>query len=198
MSVKTDIDIDTANSFNPSTFFGNSIVTKASMIKDGKLQGHPCGVYFQEVPVDPISKLAAIQYEDAEELGYFKVDFLHLNIYNHFKDKQEIKELLKVDPDWSLFNSPSTVSKLFQLSKHYDIINKVKPKSIMEVADLLALIRPGKTYVLNLYLRDKEKGRRELYKLDADGNYSFKKAHAISYALVVVLQLHLISAGIEL
>jgi DNA polymerase III alpha subunit len=195
--IKTDIDVDMPSTFDAAKFFGSYIVTKASMLKDEKLQSHPCGVYFQEIPKDPLSNLSAIPYEAAEELGYFKVDFLHLDVYKYFESKQEIKDLLKIDPDWTLLNSPSIVSKLFQLSKHYEIIKKIQPKSILEVADVLALIRPGKAYVLNLYLRDKEKGRRELYKMDANGNYSFKKAHAISYAMVVVLQLHLLSAGIE-
>lgn len=197
MTIRTDIDIDTPSSFNAASFFG-SYVTKASMIKDEKLQPHPCGVYFQEIPKDPLTDLSAIPYEAAEQLGYFKVDFLHLNVYNHFENKEEIKTLLKTEPDWNLLNSPSIVSKLFQLSKHYDIIKKVQPKCVMEIADVLAMIRPGKAYVLNLYLRDKEKGRKELYKLDHNGNYSFKKAHAISYALVVILQLHLLSAGVEI
>ena len=193
----TDIDIDMPGSFNPVLFFGN-YVTRASMIKDEKLHPHPCGVYFQEISQDPLTHLSAVPYEDAEKMGYFKVDFLHLNVYNFFESKEEIKALLKTEPDWNLLNSPSIVSKLFQLSKHYDIIKKIQPKSIMEVADVLALIRPGKNYILNLYLRDKEKARKELYKLDQNGNYAFKKAHAISYALVIVLQLHLLSAGVEI
>lgn len=197
MIKQTDIDIDMPSMFNAASFFG-SYVTKASMIKDEKLQSHPCGVYFQEIPKDPLTHISAIPYEAAEQLGYFKVDFLHLNVYNHFESKDEIKALLKTEPDWNLLNSPSIVSRLFQLSKHYDIIKKIQPRSIMEIADTLALIRPGKAYVLNLYLKDKEKGRKELYKLDQNGNYSFKKAHAISYAMVVILQLHLLSAGIEI
>ena len=192
-----DIDIDTNPKFNPIEFFG-SYAVKASILKDEKLQPHPCGVYFQKIATDPLTHLAAIPYETAEQLGYFKVDFLHLNVYQYFESKDEIRALLKTNPDWSLLNSPSIVTKLFQLSKHYDIIDKIKPTSIMELADVLALIRPGKAYVLNLYLRDKEKGRKELYKMDKDGNYSFKKAHAISYAMVVVLQLHLLSMGIDI
>jgi len=197
-ALHTDIDIDTSPNFNAALFFGSQVVTKASMLKDEKLQPHPCGVYFQDIPKDPLTNLSAIPYEAAEELGFFKVDFLHLNVYSYFNNKQEIRELLKTEPDWSLLNSPSIVSRLFQLAKHYDIIKKIQPKSILEIADILALIRPGKSYVLSLYLRDKEKGRKELYKMDPSGNYSFKKAHAISYAMVVILQLHLLSAGIEL
>lgn len=189
-----DVDIDTVSTFNPSSVFGDRI-TKASIIKDEKIQPHPCGVYFQEIAKDPISKLAAMSYEDAEEAGYFKVDFLHLNIYNYFESKDEIRALLKQEPDWTQLNSPSTVKNLFQLAKHYDTLSQVKPTSILELADVLAMIRPGKINILKLYLRDREKGRKELYKQDADG-FTFKKAHAISYALVVVLQLHLISAGI--
>lgn len=195
--IKTDIDIDMPSSFDPAKFFGSYVVTKASMLKDEKLQSHPCGVYFQEIPKDPLSNLSAIPYEAAEELGFFKVDFLHLDVYKYFESKQEIKDLLKIEPDWTLLNSPSIVSKLFQLSKHYDIIKKIQPKSILEIADILALIRPGKAYILNLYLRDKQKARNELYKINENDTYAFKKAHAISYALVVVLQLHLLSAGIE-
>ncbi len=191
-----DIDIDTPPLFNPLAIFKDNAI-KASLIKDKKIQPHPCGVYFQEIPIDPITKLSAIPYDEAEQLGYFKIDFLHLGIYSYFENKDEITALLKIDPEWDLLNSPTVVSKLFQLSKYYNVINKIKPKSISDIADTLALIRPGKSYVLNLYLRDKEKGKKELYKIDPNSSYSFKKSHAYAYALIIVLQLHLINAGIE-
>lgn len=190
-----DIDIDMPSSFDPAKFFG-SYVTKASLVKDEKLQPHPCGVYFQEIPKDPVLKISAIPYEPAEELGYFKLDFLHLNVYDLFESKDEIKNLLKDPPNWDLLASKEVVKKLFQLSKHYDIISQVKPKNIDDLADVLALIRPGKTFILKLYLKDKNKARRELYKRSQNDVYSFKKAHAYAYAMVVILQLHLIGAEI--
>lgn len=185
-----DIDIDVA-SLDVTKTFDN--VVKASIISNGKITPHPCGVYFQNVPVDPISKLSAIPYDIGEDLGCFKLDFLHVNIYDRFSSREEIKELIKHDPDWKLLEIPSVVASLFQISKHYDLISQVKPKSVIELADCLALIRPQKRYLLKYYLECPAKYRPDLYKKEAGSDgYAFKKAHAIAYALVIVLQLHLI------
>ena len=188
-----DIDIDTPTSFVPQRLFPNW--PRASMVKDGNLLPHPCGAYPQAMAVDPLTKLAAIPYEQAEELGYYKLDFLHLAVYDHFKSRDEIEALLQVEPDWGLLLIPSEQVKLFQLSKHGDLLTAVKPRSIEELADVLALIRPGKRNLLKLYQAQRDAARRVLYAKDEQG-YSFKKSHAVAYALVIVLQLHLISAGI--
>ncbi len=193
MSGIGDVDID-CRPFDPLTVFKTAV--KASTIREGKLVPHPCGVYFQDVPVDPLTGLAAVLYEDAEILGCFKVDFLHLHIYSHFSSHDEIKQLLKFEPDWNLLKIPSVVVQLFQLGKHYEILQQVKPRSVQELADVLALIRPQKIYILPSYLEDRERARSFLYRIDERSGYAFKKAHAISYALVIVLQLHLMQGGI--
>jgi len=190
-----DIDIDCPSNMDPGKIFPGSV--RASQYKNGKLTPHPCGVYFQDVPTDPITKLAAVPYEQAEELGCFKVDFLHLHVYDHFTSREEIVELLKHDPDWSLLNIPSVVGQLFHLSKHFDLIAQIKPRSVLEIADCLSLIRPQKRFMLKKYLENPLKIRAELYKHEAGDGYAFKKAHAIAYALVIVLQLHLIKGGIK-
>lgn len=189
-----DIDIDTPSSFDPIAIFDQW--TKASRVKDAHLLAHPCGVHPQAIAKDPVTSLSAVPFNEAEELGYFKIDFLHLYIYDHFKNRMEIEELLKIEPNWTLLKSPSVVKQLFQLSKHYETIKTVSPKSVEEVADTLALIRPGKRFLLNKYLEDKATARKYLYaKLEGE-QYSFKKAHAIAYALVIALQLHLIDSGV--
>ena len=124
------------------------------------------------------------------------MDFLHLHVYDHFTSREEIRELLKHDPDWDLLKIPSVVDKLFQLSKHFDLIQQVQPKSVVQLADCLALIRPQKRFILKYYLQDPVRYRHDLYAQDEGTGYGFKKAHAIAYALVIVLQLHLIKAGI--
>lgn len=187
-----DVDIDTPTSFRPNKLFP---WTKASIVKNDELQPHPCGFYPQEIPVDSFTKLAAIPYKEAEEIGYTKIDFLHLSVYDYFESREEIDTLLEIEPDWNLLLVPSEQLKLFQLSKHGDILRAVKPKSIEELSDVLALIRPGKRELLKLYLAQRESTRRILYAKDGSG-YSFKKSHAIAYALVIVLQLHLISTGV--
>lgn len=186
-----DVDIDCHPDFKPEKYFP---WVRASVVRDGKLTPHPVGVYPQRMAKDPYTGLAAVPYEEAEELGYLKVDFLHLNVYQHFRDRAEIEELLKKEPDWTLLQLPSTWSKLFQLAKHGELLQKVKPKSVIELADCMALIRPGKKGLLGLYLKEREMCRRVLYARDDEG-YSFKKSHACAYSLVVILQLHLIQQG---
>jgi len=188
LSFSADVDIDLRTDFDPSKLFP---WVRASLVKDGELRAHPCGVHPQEMPVDPITQLAAIPYDLAEDVGYAKIDFLHLHVYDNFETREEIEQLLQKEPDWGLLTVPDEQKKLFQLSKHGDILNTVKPKSIEELADVLAIIRPGKKQYAKLYSAQRESVRKILYAKDENG-YSFKKSHAIAYAMVIVLQLHLI------
>lgn len=188
-----DVDIDLPSSFDSVEYFD---WTKASLVKDEEMRKHPVGVYPQNIPIDPVSKLSAIPYKDAEEIGYFKIDFLHNYVYDKFESREEIETLLEIDPPWELLKSPSTVKQLFQLGKHFDTVRKMQPQSVEDLADVLAIIRPGKSWLVPKYLQDKSFVRNRLYSPDENG-YSFKKAHAVAYALVVVLQLHLISMGLN-
>lgn len=188
-----DIDIDIPPSLKIDKLFPEWV--RASIVKDGKITPHPCGRYSQNIPEDLLTGLAAIPYEEAEKLGYTKIDFLNLNIYSHFQSREEIDALLEIEPDWNILLMPSNQTKLFQLANHGEMLNIIKPKSIEELADVLALIRPGKAQLAKLYKANRESTRKILYAKDKDG-YSFKKSHAICYAMVIVLQLHLINAGI--
>ena len=188
-----DIDIDFPTAFDPTHYLKGAI--PASMVKKGELAKHPCGHYLQTIPVDVVTGLAAIPYDKAVELGYFKIDFLHLSLLDNFTSKQEIRDLLKVDPDWSLLTDPTVVPKLFQLHRNHSLLSRVKPRSVQEIADCIALIRPGKRDYLDAYLLDREKVRSYLYRQEGDDKSSFKRSHALAYALTVVLQLHLISQG---
>ena len=189
-----DIDLDLKTDFDPLTFFPEAI--RASMVKNNELTKHNVGVYFQSIPVDKMTGLAAIPYEQAEQEGYFKIDFLHLSVLDDFNSKEEIRQLLKIEPDWKLLMRPDVVERLFQIHRQYDLISKLAPKSVEELADAIALMRPGKRHLVDAYLKDKSLIRKELYKKPEDGKYYFKKGHAISYALNIVLQLHLIKGKI--
>lgn len=187
-----DIDIDFKTDFDPLDYFKEG--TPAIIVKDGKIQKHTAGVYLQTIPIDPITKFAAIPHKEAEELGYFKIDFLHISLLNDFESKAEIRELIKHEPDWSLLQKQEVVEKLFQMGKHYDLILKMNPQSLEDMCDCVAIIRPGKKYLLPLYFEDRKRFREELYK--KSDKYYFKRSHALAYAANVVLQLHLIKAGI--
>lgn len=189
-----DIDIDFQSEFNALDVFPQWI--KASIVKDEQLLPHVCGIYPVSIPVDPVTGLSAIPYEEAEKLGYQKIDFLHLHIYNIFSNREDLRALIDVDPDWDMLLYNQHVSKLFQLSNHGDVLQVTKPRSIEDLADTMALIRPGKRGLLKLYTIKKDTVRKVLYEKEIGGGYSFKKSHAIAYSMIVVLQLHAIKAGI--
>lgn len=188
-----DIDIDTPTSFDPSKVFASSI--RASQVNNEKITKHPAGVYFQVIPKDPISGLSAIPYDRAEDYGYFKVDFLHLSLLDHFGTKKQLRALMKKEPNWDLLQDDNVIPLLFQLRNSGDLLKFVKPRSVEELADCIALIRPAKISLQEQYVLNKETARKELYRMPLPPG-CFKRAHAIAYAFNVVVQLHLIEHGI--
>jgi len=189
-----DIDIDFNTLFSAKDIFPNAI--RASMVQEGILRPHQVGVYFQPIPKDKITGLAAIPYDKAEDFGFLKIDLLHFSALDQLSSKEGVRELVRMPPDWNLLMVPSAVKKLAHIGSYYDLISTINPKSIQELADILALIRPGKAAYLEDYLLDRAVTRLELYKKPKDGKYYFKKSHAVAYAHTIVLQLHLIKAGI--
>jgi len=192
-----DIDIDTKSNFNPKDIFPTAIL--ASKVTNGELVKHNVGVYLQNISKDKKTDLAAIPFKEAEDIGFFKIDFLHLTALDCFESKEEIRALLRIEPDWNLLRIPSVVKKLFQIHDHFDIVEAIKPQSIQELADCIALIRPGKRYLLNSYLKDKKNIRKEIFRKEIYKNndqYFFKKSHSIAYSATIVLQLHLIKIGL--
>ena len=97
-----DIDIDLRPDFDPDKFFN---VTHASMEEDGKLRKHQAGVYFQGIPIDADTSLSAIPYKQSEDMGYTKIDLLHLSLLKDFDSKEQMRELIDREPDWSLLNN---------------------------------------------------------------------------------------------
>lgn len=188
-----DIDIDIAPNVSPEKLFN---ITHASQIVSGELKKHLVGIYFQNIPRDPISSLSAIPYDEAEEYGFYKIDMLHLNLLKKFESKAEIKTLLKKEPNWKLLENREVVEKLFHIGKHFDIVYSVKPKNILELADILALIRPSKYKLLNKYLKNKSFVRKELYTKREKSD--LRKSHAVAYAMLIVLQMNLIELGCKL
>ncbi|WAX21730.1 hypothetical protein [Stenotrophomonas phage RAS14] len=192
-----DIDIDLSSKFKSKALFPNA--PRASRVENGELEEHLVGLYFQKVPVDPVTGLTAIPFKDTDAHGIFKIDMLPSVLLGNFtaiEDKQQIRELTKIPPDWTLLEDESIVEKLFQISKHAELITRVKPKSISELADCLALIRPEKRHLVNKYIANRKDPEllKELYIKDGKGAY--RKSHAIPYAMLIVIELHLIKEGL--
>jgi len=192
MIVNTDIDIDVADRRSLLKLIKN---VPALIERDGKKVKHNTGVYFHDIPSDPFSGLSTIDYQKAEELGYFKIDVLNVNVYKDIKDKAQLDELLNTEPMWELLEYEEVVSQLFHIHSHYDIVKRMKPQTVEQLAAVLAIIRPAKRYLIG---KDWNTVFASVWEKPSDNGYYFKKAHAISYATAIVLQLNLLSKGFSL
>ena len=187
-----DIDIDF---FDRNKALG--ILEHHIAMRDQKSQSvkHNTGVYFQQIPHNPFTNIATIDYKSAEDRGYFKIDFLNVSMYDGVKNESHLKQLLDQEPVWNLLEHEEVVTQLFHISDHYNILKKLKPTSIEELAAVLAIIRPAKRYLL-------DKGwdviRQEVWERPSEDLYFFKRSHAIAYAAAIVIQLNLICERLTL
>ena len=184
MKVNTDVDIDV---FDRDELLEDLRHVVASMEKDGKAVKHNTGVYFQSIPRNPLTNLATIDYERAEELGYFKIDFLNNHVYKGVKDEQHLIELANMEPMWSMLDDEQIVEKLFHVGNYADLLADMKPRSVEELAMLLAVIRPGKAHLRG---EDWDTVRDSVWE-KPDSGYYFKKSHAHGYAMAIVVQMNL-------
>lgn len=181
-----DIDIDFADRTKALTLFEH---IKASRVEDGKLVPHNTGVYFHSVPVNAKTNLSAIPYEQADEHGYFKIDFLNVSLYKDIRDEDHLINLMNQEPEWALLEHEEIVNSLFHINGHYQVVKKVKPKTVEQLAAVLAMIRPAKRYLIG---KDWATVMAEVWtKPRHDKQYYFKHAHAIAYAVAIVVQLNL-------
>lgn len=187
-----DIDID----IDPRADLNHLKMVRASMVENNKLKQHPVGIYLQKIPKDMDTGLSAIPYQHAQELDFIKIDILNLSLLRMFENRQEVLAVLHVQPDWNLLQRREIVEQLFHIKKHYDTVSKCKPKSIEDLADILALIRPNKTVLIDKYIKCKSEVRKILY--DKIDESDLRKSHAIAYALNIVLQMNLIKLGVEI
>ena len=165
----------------------------ASIIKDGKITKHNTGVYFHAVPTDPITEGCSWDYEDAERRGMFKIDMLNVSIYTMVRDEEHLIELMTKQLDWTLFEYPEFVSSLFHLGNYGELTAKLKPKSIEEIAMILALIRPGKKHLQERCIQSGFSSiTDEIWIHDGSSGYEFKKAHAVSYAVLVYVHANIL------
>ncbi len=178
-----DIDIDFANR--------NDILEKidhrVAKLDTGKK--HNTGVYVTECPHNPVDNLSTIDYKTAEDRGYFKLDFLNVSIYKDVKDETHLISLMRKEPLWELLEHKDFVDQVFHLSGHDSLLKQLKPTSVDQLAATLAIIRPAKRHLIN---EPWTKILKEVWVKPTNGEYFFKKAHAYSYAMAVVVHMNLL------
>jgi DNA polymerase III alpha subunit len=161
----------------------------ASRLEDGIFKKHNTGVYCHTIPYNPITGLSNIDYKTAEDRGYFKIDFLNVSVYRDVKDNQHLEQLMSTDPLWDLLEQDEFVDLLFHVSGHGSTLRQMKPRNIEQLAAVLAMIRPGKKHLIG---QDWNSVMKEIWIKPTGDEYYFKKAHAISYAIVVMVHMNLI------
>jgi DNA polymerase III alpha subunit len=186
-----DIDIDFADRSNALEKFTHV----AAVIEDnGTFKKHNTGVYCTSIPHNPFTNTSTIDYKLAEKRGYFKLDFLNVSVYEGVNSKQHLNSLMQTEPLWDLLEQDEFTNLLFHVNGHGDILRKMKPKTIEELAMVLAMIRPAKRHLIG---KDWSDVKNEVWQKPEGDEYYFKKAHAVAYAHVVVVQMNLICENIS-
>ena len=183
-----DIDID----FADRNIILNKIQHRVAKLDSGKK--HNTGVYATEIPHNPVDNLSTIEHKTAEERGYFKLDFLNVSIYKDVTNEAHLQELIERKPLWQLLEHKDFVDKVFHLSGHDTLLKQLKPTSIEQLAATLAIIRPAKRHLAD---KSWEEILKEVWVKPTDCAYYFKKAHAFSYAMAVMVHMNLICEQVK-
>jgi len=167
----------------------------ARQLHQGQVRRHNSGVYVTDIPYDPVNVCAAVDYEQAEQLGYFKIDLLNMSVYQLITSPEHYEQMLDQEPAWSrLWADTEWAKQLVHIGNYTDLLQSMKPDSIPRMAAFISIIRPGKAHLQN-------KSWAEVFESVWDGDASkgfvFKHAHAIGYAALVALHMNLLSQPVE-
>lgn len=190
MKFRSDIDIDFADREQVINLLN---VTPASILRDDKLVRHNTGVYATDIPVDPFTGQASLDYDTAEDRGYVKLDFLNVNLYKQVRDESHLVELMQ-EPDWTKLYDPTVCAKLMHVNSHYDLLLQMPEPvdTIPRLAMFLAIIRPAKRHLAG---RTWKEVADSVWDRPTDDTYYFKKSHSLAYANLVVVNMNLLDAS---
>ena len=187
----TDIDIDFVDRNQILDIIKN---IPASL--DGNKK-HNTGVYVQPIPINPLTGNANIDYKTAEDRGYFKIDFLNVSAYQGVRNEDHLVQLLNTEPLWDLLHEKEVCDQLFHVNGYHTLLRTLNPRTIEELAMVLAMIRPGKKHLVPICQDYGFQAIKDEIWTKTEDSYFFKQAHAISYAAVIVVQLNLICERIS-
>jgi hypothetical protein len=187
MVMSADIDIDLPDRAAVLQLISH---TAARQVVQGQVRRHNSGVYVTAIPRDPVNDCAAIDYETAEQRGYFKIDFLNMNVYKLVRDPDHYEQMLAQEPEWSrLCTDSAWASQLVHVGNYVDLLQTMQPNTIPRMAAFISIIRPGKAHLQN---KPWEQVFASVWDGDDSKGFVFKKAHALGYAMLVKLHMNLL------
>ena len=188
MQFKSDIDIDFANREQILKLVQH---IPARQIVQGQAKRHNSGVYVTNIPYDPVTQCSAIDYEIAEQRGYFKIDFLNMGVYQLINDPAHYTEMLITTPPWNrLWQDSEWSAQLVHVGNYTELLKSMRPDSIPRMAAFISIIRPGKAHLQNKTWKDVFES---VWDGDDSKGFVFKHSHAISYAALVSLHMNLLN-----
>ena len=162
----------------------------ARQMHQGQVRRHNSGVYVTDIPYDPVNACAAIDYEQAEKLGYFKIDLLNMSVYQLIKSPDHYKQMLDQEPNWSrLWTDVEWAKQLVHVGNYTELLKSMKPDSIPRMAAFISIIRPGKAHLQHRPWVDVFDS---VWDGDDSKGFVFKKAHALGYSKLVALHMNLL------
>jgi hypothetical protein len=180
----SDVDIDLADRQQLLNLIEH---TSAAIYKENSKDKHKVGIYVQDIPKDPVLNIANIDYKESYKYGFYKIDLLNVSMYNGIESEEDINAYLNKEPSWNLLEIPDFVNQLFHISNYYKLLQDLKPHSVEKLAAFLALIRPAKKHLIT---KDWDTILSEVWIKPNDDEYYFKKSHATSYALAIIVQMN--------
>jgi hypothetical protein len=188
--MSADIDLDLADR---SQLIKLISCVPARQRHQGQIRRHNSGVYVSDVPYDPVNQCAAIDYEEAESRGYFKIDLLNMSVYQLINSPEHYEHVLTQDPPWTrLWNDSDWAKQLVHVGNYTDLLTSMRPDSIPRMAAFISIIRPGKAHLQN---RPWDEVFASVWDGDDRQGFVFKKAHAIGYSRLVALHMNLVNAS---
>ena len=186
--MSADIDLDFANREDVLKLIHH---TPARQTVQGQVRRHNSGVYVTDIPQDPEHGCTAIDYESAEQRGYFKIDLLNMSVYQLIRDPVHYDAMLSAAPPWSrLWTDQPWASQLVHVGNYVDLMVSMQPDSIPRMAAFISIIRPGKAH---LQRKSWDQVFASVWDGDESRGYTFKKSHAVSYAALVALHMNILN-----
>lgn len=185
--MSADIDIDLADREKVLALIRH---TAARQDNNSRSQRHASGVYVTAIPRDPITGWSSLDYREAEQRGYFKIDLLNMSVYQLVRDPQHYQEMLDREPPWNrLWEDPAWSRELVHVGEYSDLLARMRPDSITRMAAFISIIRPGKAHLQD---RPWDEVFGSVWDGDASRGFVFKKAHALGYSRLVALHMNLL------
>ena len=190
--MSADIDIDLANRDKVLELI-HAVPARQEI--QGQVRRHNSGVYVTDIPWDPVNQCASIDYETAEQLGYFKIDLLNMSVYQLIKTPEHYTQMLEQDPPWTrLWIDTDWSQQLVHVGNYTELLKTMRPDSIPRMAAFISIIRPGKAHLQG---QSWDQVFASVWDGDDSRGFVFKKSHAISYAALVALHMNLLNQPVE-